>query len=140
MNTNAINEMALRARSSVTNLNQGITNLDKALSTKPSIAKAKSSKSRSSSTKKTTTSSKSSKPSSNDSSKIASLAQKVKNLTSSSSSILDKFKGQIPAEDYTRLQLQQALEQRSQMISLVTNLMQTMHEMAMNVIRNFRVS
>jgi len=135
METNTINNLSLQTRGIITNLSGGTSKLNGS-STKTGSTKPKPTKS---SAKKSTTSSSTKQAAKGDASKITTLAQKVKDAAASSGSILDKFKGQIPAEDYTRLQLQQALEQRSQLISLVTNLMQTMHEMAMSVIRNFRV-
>lgn len=155
METNTINNLSLQTRGTIANLSGGTSSLTssstKTGSTKPKPTKSpaenssaknssvKNSSVKKSSAKKSTSSSSTKQPATSDASKITTLAQKVKDTAASSGSILDKFKGQIPAEDYTRLQLQQALEQRSQLISLVTNLMQTMHEMAMSVIRNFRV-
>lgn len=139
METNSINGLSLQTRGLVSQLSKLSSNLA-GTTTKTGQSKARTTKGTTSLANKTTSSSNTKKAANADASKVASLAQKVKDATTSSSSILDKFKGQIPTEDYTRLQLQQALEQRSQMISLVTNLMQTMHEMAMSVIRNFRVS
>ena len=68
------------------------------------------------------------------------LTSQVKNGVNSNESVINQFKGKIPDEQLNMIKLQQELENRSQAVNIVTNMLRTMHEMAMSVIRNFRVN
>lgn len=104
----------------------------KSASTQKKAATAKSTSTKTTAKKATTTQPKEST--------LSALTKKVKAGVASGDSIINQFKDKIPEDQMNLIKLQQALEQRSQAVNMVTNLLKTMHEMAMSVVRNFRVN
>ena len=103
-----------------------------------SAKKAATTKAKSTTAKKATTTKSTSSTAKSES--LSSLAGKVKSGNVSGDSIINQFKDKIPDDQMNMIKLQQSLEQRSQAVNMVTNLLRTIHEMSMSVVRNFRVA